>query len=225
MNYAEMYPSELEKVLEESPIVYIPMGSLEWHDNHLPFGTDSFIAVALSERLCQKFDGVVLPPQFMYINGIGREAGRVYEYEKALGSLDLKDEEIYERYLRLLLEELARTGFKYAIFVPGHVGQPERDIQERLAKEFTEKEIINTLYIYIYAVHKGDHAGKFETAMMQGLRPDKVRSDAEPVVNPWAYEPISDASLDFGREHVGKLVDWMIDETAKFLAAHGRPAS
>jgi creatinine amidohydrolase len=38
--YSELTPGEFKKRLAAAPIAYLPMGTLEWHSQHLPLGAD-----------------------------------------------------------------------------------------------------------------------------------------------------------------------------------------
>lgn len=59
--YPYLSPSELSSRLRKKAILFLPIGSLEWHNEHLPLGTDTFHAIELSMRLCKDIGGVVLP--------------------------------------------------------------------------------------------------------------------------------------------------------------------
>jgi creatinine amidohydrolase len=59
--YPYLSPKELISRLSAKAILYLPIGSLEWHNEHLPLGTDTFHAMELSLRLCTELGGVVLP--------------------------------------------------------------------------------------------------------------------------------------------------------------------
>ena len=60
--YERLHPAELRAVLERAPIAFVPVGTLEFHGEHLPFGVDSFEAHALCLRTAERCGGVVLPP-------------------------------------------------------------------------------------------------------------------------------------------------------------------
>ena len=60
--YAYLYPDDVEEILAASPICYVPLGAIEWHDAHSPLGTDSFIAEGLCLRMAEETGGVVVPP-------------------------------------------------------------------------------------------------------------------------------------------------------------------
>jgi creatinine amidohydrolase/Fe(II)-dependent formamide hydrolase-like protein len=45
-------------------LAYLPVGSLEWHGSHMPFGTDCFTVAYLAEEAARRFGGVVFPPVY-----------------------------------------------------------------------------------------------------------------------------------------------------------------
>ena len=47
LRYEEMCPDELAAAREEAPLVYVPIGSIEYHGFHLPVGFDTMHAAAL----------------------------------------------------------------------------------------------------------------------------------------------------------------------------------
>lgn len=51
-------------------VVFIPIGTIEWHGNHLPVETDFLVAQKICEILSQKTKGYVLPPIYL---GTSRE--------------------------------------------------------------------------------------------------------------------------------------------------------
>ena len=66
----EMSPDELEKVLEQAPIAFVPLGTFEHHGWHLPVCFDGIKAHALCERVAHRTGGTVLPT-FFYGTGGG----------------------------------------------------------------------------------------------------------------------------------------------------------
>lgn len=57
-----MIPDEMVRRREQCPIAYLPVGSLEWHGSHLPFGTDCMTVENIAVRAAQRAGGVVFPP-------------------------------------------------------------------------------------------------------------------------------------------------------------------
>ena len=57
-----MKPGEIIEEKKLLPLVFLPVGPLEWHGPHLPLGTDPLIAYEISLRIARDIGGVVLPP-------------------------------------------------------------------------------------------------------------------------------------------------------------------
>ena len=45
-------------------MVYLPIGSIEWHGEHLPLGVDTLTACGFLSQTARRTGGVVLPPLF-----------------------------------------------------------------------------------------------------------------------------------------------------------------
>src|SRR3954467_12876690 len=54
-------PAEIIAERERFPVVFQPLGPLEWHGPHLPYGTDPVHAETVSRRTAQAMGGVVIP--------------------------------------------------------------------------------------------------------------------------------------------------------------------
>ena len=60
--YEEMLPHEFRKRLAERPIAYLPLGTLEWHGEHLSLASDAIQSEALMVECARRFGGIVMPP-------------------------------------------------------------------------------------------------------------------------------------------------------------------
>ncbi len=60
-----MRPDEILEEKKRLPLVFLPVGPLEWHGPHLPLGTDPLIAYEIAIRLAREIGGVVLPPFYL----------------------------------------------------------------------------------------------------------------------------------------------------------------
>ena len=45
MQYLNMHPWQLREAIEKKAPVALPLGVIEYHAEHLPFGTDAFVAI------------------------------------------------------------------------------------------------------------------------------------------------------------------------------------
>lgn len=64
VRFDRMVPSTVVARRDACNLAYLPVGSLEWHGPHMPFGTDYFTVTHLSEEAARRFGGVVFPPIF-----------------------------------------------------------------------------------------------------------------------------------------------------------------
>jgi creatinine amidohydrolase len=69
LRYAEMLPHELAAVLASRPVVYLPLGTLEYHGPHLALGNDGLKAEGLCERGCARTGGALAPTLYWGIGG------------------------------------------------------------------------------------------------------------------------------------------------------------
>jgi len=73
--YIELTPSQFRARLAAAPIAYLPLGTLEWHSEHLPLGTDGIISGGFFDALASRVGGIVLPMLFLGPDRV-REDGR-----------------------------------------------------------------------------------------------------------------------------------------------------
>src|SRR5688572_15923403 len=73
-------PAEIVAERERFPVVFQPVGPLEWHGPHLPFGVDPLHAQEVAIRTAQLMGGVVMPTLFW-----GAERERTPQGLKDLG--------------------------------------------------------------------------------------------------------------------------------------------
>jgi creatinine amidohydrolase len=65
IHYELLRPDQLRKEQERCPLIFVPLGPLEYHGPHLPLGTDPINATLIASEACKKTGkGVVLPTLF-----------------------------------------------------------------------------------------------------------------------------------------------------------------
>lgn len=62
VRFDRMVPSAICSRRRRLNLAYLPVGSLEWHGSHMPFGTDYYTVTHLAEEAARRFGGVVFPP-------------------------------------------------------------------------------------------------------------------------------------------------------------------
>lgn len=179
LSFEELKPKELLAEVKKSGIVYLPLGTLEWHERHLPFGLDAFVSHAICKELSKEIGGVVLPPFYFgtdrehhlsgkTFHGMDARAGRVL-----VGSVYFLKRELFLVLLRSVAKNVADQGFRKLVIVSAHSGTAQQDVLEVLVKEKIE-----TLRVLAFPGRKFtggiDHAGKIETSLMMAIRPELV---------------------------------------------------
>ena len=76
--YEELLPEELVQRVQEMPVAYLPLGTLEWHGPHMPLGADGIQSKELFVRVAEKVGGVVLPMLFMGPDRIFHDGGKAF---------------------------------------------------------------------------------------------------------------------------------------------------
>ncbi|MGA6981845.1 MAG: creatininase family protein, partial [Candidatus Sulfotelmatobacter sp.] len=77
MNASSMAPVQLEKMLPRDireaiatrPVVYLPLGTIEWHGEHLPVGLDALTAHGVCLAAARADGGIVYPSLFYGTGG------------------------------------------------------------------------------------------------------------------------------------------------------------
>jgi creatinine amidohydrolase/Fe(II)-dependent formamide hydrolase-like protein len=64
VRFDRMVPSQVVKRRNACNLAYLPVGALEWHGDHMPFGTDFFTVDHLAQQAARRFGGVAFPPMF-----------------------------------------------------------------------------------------------------------------------------------------------------------------
>lgn len=56
--YSELTPAEFRERLAAVPVAYLPLGTLEWHGEHLPLGSDGIQSQGFFEMLAARVGGI-----------------------------------------------------------------------------------------------------------------------------------------------------------------------
>lgn len=129
-------PEQISERRQEFPVVYIPLGTLEWHGLHNPMGADGLQAETLAIRCATIGGGLVFPTVYYGESRVGSLLEtdpelKVGVAERMKVPVEFFDEERhpfshsqqiehYHRHLVHILAEAASYGFELAVFVVGH---------------------------------------------------------------------------------------------------------
>jgi creatinine amidohydrolase len=64
VRYQMLRPDQIVARRKDCPVVYIPIGTLEWHGVHNPVGTDTLQAEGIAIQCAEKGGGLVFPPLY-----------------------------------------------------------------------------------------------------------------------------------------------------------------
>lgn len=163
-----LLPFQIRERLTANPTVFIPLGTIEWHSEHLPVGLDALTAEGLCLRVADKIGGLVYP---VLHYGTGGGHG-LYPWTVMLE----KPDEL-EAALGFTLKRLNDFGVEKVLLFSGHFPDQQLEMIDRLAASRNT----GTMRVTSSAVNRipglrfaPDHAGLFETTLLYGLHPDLV---------------------------------------------------
>jgi creatinine amidohydrolase len=181
MRWEELTSTEIGALDRDKTVVILPVGSVEQHGNHLPLGTDTMLAQAVSLAAADaKSDTVVMPPPWY---------GFSAHHMRFPGSVTLRPETLLV-VVEDIVASLVRHGFRRILIVNGHGGN--NGLIDVLASTLGHTHYgaarIATLTYFVLAreaiakLRKSKpggmgHACEFETSMVQHIRPELVKID------------------------------------------------
>lgn len=180
--YENMTPNTFQQKLQEFPVAYLPLGTLEWHGSHLPLGTDMIISQKFFLQFAEKYGGIVLPPlflgpdQFYFLNNkeyYGIDFCESFFPKQKVGSAYYIKEDLFNEILSNIIYQLSRVGFKFLI-AHGHGPSVNFFLKEKNNYE-------NAYNIKCYSLNKNfmsDHGGQNETSLMLYLCPELCELNA-----------------------------------------------
>jgi creatinine amidohydrolase len=228
--YAELTPHEFRRRITAAPVAYLPLGTLEWHEEHLPLGADGIQAQGFFCRLAEEVGGIVLPMLFLgpdrvrkeedrllYGMDIGQDMpeGRQYENQQFAGSAYWVPEDTFKVLLEAILKQLQRAGFRIVV---GHGHGPSTSFFSDHAAEWERMFRIKCFHCWEKTPDadnasgdpgiQTDHAAMNETSLVMALRPDLVQMERLPsdlderLLGLWGKDPRTHASPELGQRAI-----------------------
>jgi len=172
--FSELTQPEVAAQLKRNPLVILPCGSVEQHGPHLPTGTDTLAANAVSHAVAERMDALVLP---------ATPFGVTPMHMPFEGTITLAP----DTYLRIVTDTCASTakhGAKYLLIVNWHEGNIA---SLAIAAEALHGEhgmsvvMVQACYVAqeLYGASCGGltHGGEIEALAVLAHRPDLVHLD------------------------------------------------
>lgn len=167
---------DVENYLKKGDTVLIPCGQTEQHGPHLPMGTDTYVAMALTQSLATRTDALIAPPIWF---------GWAPRMQAFPGSITLRAKTL-EKLIRDYCEALSYHGFKRIYIINGHRRENIPPIEIACARARYETgawiAILDPSYFGMKTqveLREGNanllsHAAGFETANMLYVAPELV---------------------------------------------------
>jgi creatinine amidohydrolase len=233
-----MFPDELEKAFQETPLVYFTYGLCEPHGPQNALGLDELKAHAIAVRSAEQHGGIVAPADYWHIHEIGgyaiwadAEVGRPpHTWLTAMPPWQHFKNVCYH------IRAVDALGFHAAILLTGHYGPNWQDLQALIG--LLQPYVGTRLYGLpeFESNHKGfsedgsetgDHAGKVETSLLWALRPECVDKSRIPeqVQKGQQFAMGKDAGLAdrrVGERMVADEVEWLGNKGRELLAEYDR---
>jgi len=241
--YQELSPDEFKEKLSECPVAYLPLGTLEWHGDHLPLGSDGLQSIGFFKILAEEAGGIVMPMLFIgpdgydtVINGreyygmdcasLFSEQGN-YEIQQLPGSAYWVPDSTFDIMMNGIMKQLSRAGFKIVI---AHGHGPSTNYIGANAQVFREKYDLVVMNCWGNDMDDlclmCDHAGANETSIMIYLHPELVHMEKLPSdTTIWpkgmlGKDPRIYASSKYGKDiidfEVKKMKNKIITELEKY---------
>lgn len=228
-------PREVAERMAAGPVAWIPLGAVEYHAEHLPFGTDGFTATAIVERAARIAGGIVLPWSALTLGTLALPWSLRY------------DAELVERALRSTIEQSAAHGARVVVVHTGHGPLDLNHLIKRVCAE-SEARIAATrgnegfrayglCYLELNAALGAqlgtdwpvavDHGAIMETSWTLAVAPDLVRMDRLPedpdgtMLAVYGPNPRTRASAAMGEAQVA-AASALLAERVRGLLAGGR---
>jgi creatinine amidohydrolase len=196
----EMRPGEIIEARDRSGLAFIPVGPLEWHGLHLPYGTDAIIAEGICKAAAEKVNGVYFKPLNFgldsYRNSKQLSMWGFKEDDKIFGMdfpglplvSEYCDQDEMQKGIIRRLEFIKNCKFRAAFVINHHGGENQIPFIKSICEGFSGKDLIaEPIYSMDYCTIEtglprfvGTHAGIWETQMMMAFRPDLVDTSKIP---------------------------------------------
>jgi len=162
-----MRPGQLREALAARSVVFLPIGTIEYHQEHLPLGLDALNAHGLTCLAASRFGGAVLPPLYFGTGGSHKE----YPWTIMMAS----ESEIRSE-IETALRRIQDHDVEVAVIFTGHFAPEQVLMIEEIAKDWRAggnklKVISLAINMELPGAPRPDHAGIFETTVLSYFEP------------------------------------------------------
>jgi creatinine amidohydrolase len=189
-------PAQIRSALAACPVVYQPLGTLEYHQEHLPIGLDALTAQGLCLGAARRHGGLVCPPLYF---GTGGDHGEMPFTVMMPGATEI------EGLLRQSLHRFAAAGVRLMVLLSGHFADEQIAMIRSLASDWNAGGTEMTVLALAMNMGEGismkpDHAGLFETTLLASFWPRTVDLSALPPLDP--AQDVDQGRSPYGRQRL-----------------------
>ena len=176
IRYLEATPLDMQEMLRENPIAYVPFGALEWHGEHNVLGLDGLKAVEICERAAKITGGVVFP----CVHWGAFDPLTNFPYTFTFPRRPLYN------MTRSMVEQLHAMGFRIVILLAGHYPPTQikqlRKIAEKYSQKYPDFFVLGIPEYFLVPDldYLGEHAAMCETSCMLAIDPGYVHLERIP---------------------------------------------
>ncbi|MGV8049591.1 MAG: creatininase family protein [Anaerolineaceae bacterium] len=174
----ELTRDEIKEKLDGGAIAILPIGAVEQHGNHLPLGTDNYLANIISNEVANQVNGVILP---------GVPFGYSWVWQDIPGTITIQHHNL-ELYLLDIFKSVERSGFQKLVIINGH--ESNNTILKYAVRDYSEMSNFRIFYFFYPKFEEtwkelceSDtwfgmmHACEFETSLMLATHPQLVKME------------------------------------------------
>jgi len=247
VRYHMLRPAQVVQRRKACPVVYIPIGTLEWHGVHNPLGADTLQADGLAILCARKGGGLVFPPLYFGENRSERlMEANAQDRDLIAAGMELPPENFrperqpfsvteqtlnYNKLLLHILAEADSLGFEVGVLVAGHY--PLIDHARAAVVQFNQRRcdgrvgmlawaFVDFLLVKDQYEQAGDHGALWETSHCMALHPQTVDLGVLPPKGTKLVgvggRPPQDATSEFGWETLRKSAEVAVQEVKHRLA-------
>jgi len=199
MLWEEMTSKDFEASIKKSKgLCVLPIGAIEKHGDHLPLGTDMYIATEIAKAAAADSPAVIFPYYFM---------GQISEARHVKGTIASSHKLIMDALLEMC-DEIHRNGFDKILLLSGHGGNchflpffaqmfPGLDrsysVYTYFIHDLTDEEL-RDIQKHTGAEDMGGHGGFSEASLIMHLRPELVFPDRVKVEESESLDRLKDVT-------------------------------
>jgi creatinine amidohydrolase len=182
MQWEDLTAPEFAKGVKKAQgVCILPVGVIEKHGNHLPLGTDLFIAQHFAQEAAKREPAIVFPPYYL---------SQIHEAKPQPGTIAVKNTLMMD-LLFGVCDEISRNGLKKILICNGHGGngyllpyfcqlalEEQKDYTLYLTNAWSGTEDDPEILKICKDPYDG-HGGENETSQIMSIRPELVKLDAD----------------------------------------------